>query len=47
VVPQFLFAIIFVIYFLYSFCHGKLGMLGNVAGWKHDVRMHEVCGILT
>jgi len=27
---------------LLCFFHGKLGMMGNLAGWKHDMRMHEL-----
>ena len=26
----------------FSFYHGKLGMMGNLAGWNHDTRMHEL-----
>jgi hypothetical protein len=33
------------IYFGY-FYHGKLGMMGNLAGWKHGERMHEELGYL-
>jgi hypothetical protein len=33
--------------FLYLFYHGRLGMMGNLAGWKHEARVHGVCGILT
>jgi hypothetical protein len=40
---QFLFVIIFIIYF-YIFHHGKLDMTGNLARWKQEARMHEVCG---
>jgi len=24
------------------FYHGKLGVMGNLAGWKHNMRMHEL-----
>ena len=24
------------------FLYGKLGMMGNLAGWNHDTRMHEL-----
>ena len=24
------------------FFHGKLGKMGNLAGWKHDMTMHEL-----
>jgi hypothetical protein len=38
-------------YFIYCwfilFFHGKLGLMGNLARWRHDMRMHELCGILT
>ena len=29
-------------YCLCFFYHGKLGMMGNLVGWKHDMRMHEL-----
>ena len=36
--------LLFFIYFIVFmfFYHGKLGMMGNLAGWKHDMRMHEL-----
>jgi hypothetical protein len=33
------------IYFC-SFYHGKFGMMGNLAGWKHGERIHEILGYL-
>ena len=33
--------------FVFSFIHGKMNTMGNLAGWIHKARMHEVCGILT
>jgi hypothetical protein len=29
-----------------SFYHGKFGKMGNLAGWKHEERMHEHLGYL-
>ena len=45
--PKFLLFCSFLVIFyffilLLLFFHGKLGMMGNLAGWKHDMRMHEL-----
>jgi len=43
--PKFLlfcFLVILFFYCFYIFFHGKLGMMGNLAGWKHDMRMHKL-----
>ena len=32
----------FILLLLWVFFHGKLGVTGNLAGWKHDKRMHEL-----
>ena len=33
----------FLFYCLYGFVfNGKLGVMGNLAGWKHDTRMHKL-----
>jgi len=34
-------------FILYIFFHGKLNKMGNITRWRYEVRMHEVCGILT
>ena len=35
--------LIFILFYcLCFFYHGKLGMMGNLAGWKHDMRVHEL-----
>jgi len=47
---KYLFLIIFFLFYLllfYTFFHGKLGLMGNLARWRHDMRMNELCGILT
>ena len=46
--PKFL---LFYVYFLFysfvlCFFHGKLGLMGNWAGWKHDRGMHELWNYL-
>ena len=39
----FLYSIFFLLLLLcFSFFHGKLGEMGNLAGWKQDMRMHEL-----
>ena len=42
----FLFFILF-FYYIYIFFYGKLNKMGNLAGWRYEARMHELCGILT
>jgi len=32
----------FFIFLCVFFYHGKLGVTGNLAGWEHDMRMHEL-----
>ena len=34
--PKFIFVIIFIIEFLFYFYYGKLGMMGNFAGWRKE-----------
>ena len=45
---MFIFNIFISFYFILSFLffHGKLKMIDNLAGWRHETRIHEVCGIL-
>ena len=42
--PKFLLFCFFsyILFLLVCFFHGKLGVIGNLAGWKHDMRMHEL-----
>ena len=39
---NFFYFLLFYFLLLLCFFYGKLGMMGNLAGWKHDMRMHEL-----
>ena len=37
-----LFLLFILFYYFMFFNHSKQGVTGNLAGWKHDMRMHEL-----
>jgi len=46
---MFIFYIFYIFYFILSFLffHGKLNMIDNLRGWRHETRIHEMVGYLT